>query len=464
MSRVTTRSQHVEDNCCICLEDMNRTSMDNPIKVLPCGHELHQYCFNQHRTRSYLCPLCRKNLYNGFVRLSNDSTTEEIKEAIVNKIIKPDLNTWETEARTRLNYGYSPTGGAFGLVVRNGILNLMDKVLDQPQWLRNRLIEGYNECLIDTDTPLLDDFRGYLLDGPEGDCNMYLKLNIIVWILRSMSIKDGEVFYINNPDNYNYANELTTYINNFFNSVDINRLDPQYRQEFEEFFSPMQPMQPGLIFNHFHWISHVWNNNLKERKVQILNGEKITLEEIRTTLLTVTAFNHFQKIYPYFILWLIAKDGNKQKVISDLYQECSGWIGDSNLGGNCKKTRKSKRKKSKKRKSRKLNGGIPTGERTTPTAEPISPLVHAENVQLLETYEPPLQPDPSAPPLQPAPQAFPLITDTSSDYTNARNLTHYRRPIRRSRRPSWMGGSFRGETRNKKTKRRKSRKNRTRKN
>lgn len=347
MSRVTTRSQHVEDNCCICLEDMNRTSMDNPIKVLPCGHKLHQDCFNQHRTTSYFCPLCRKNLYNGFVRLSNDSTTDEIKKAIIIKIIESDLNTWETDARTYLTYGYSPRSH-FGFVVRNGIVDLMEKLLDQPQWWRNRLIEFYNECLIDTDTPLLNDFREYVLDGPEGDCNMYLKLNIIVWILRTMSIKDGKVFDTNNPDNYNYANELSTHINNFYNSVDINRLDPQYRQEFKEFFSPRQP---GLMVNHFNWISHVWDLNLEERKHHILNGAKITLEAIRATLWRVRAFNHFRKIYPYFILWLIANDRNKQKVISDLYEECTDL--DSNIGGNCKKTRKSKRKKTRKKKTRK---------------------------------------------------------------------------------------------------------------
>ena len=386
MSSVITRNQDEEDKCCICLNDFHPMEndldpMENPIKVLPCGHRLYQVCFEQYRTTSYLCPLCRKNLYNGFVRLSNDSTTEQIKEAIIDKIIKPDLNTWETEARTLLKYGYSPTRGAFRFVVRNGILDLMYILLDQPQWLRNRLIEGYNECLIDTDTPLLDDFRGYLLDGPEGDCNMYLKLNNIVWILCTMSKSDGKVFHTSNADNYNYANELSTHINNFYNSVDINRLDPQYRQEFEEFFSPMQP---GLMVNHFHWISHVWNNNLKDRKVPVLNGAKITLEEIRATLLTVTAYNHFHKIYPYFILWLIANDIDKQIVISNLYQECTG---DSNLGGNRKKTRKSKRKKSKKRKSRKLNGGVP-GQRPTPTADLINANVNAINVQPLETDEP----------------------------------------------------------------------------
>merc|ERR1711934_863402 len=277
MSSVTTRNQDEEDKCCICLNDLD--PVKNPIKVLPCGHRLDQVCFEQYKTRYFLCPLCRKNLYNGFVRLSNDSTTEQIKEAIIDKIIKPDLNTWETEARILLQYRYSPTRGAFRFVVRNGILDLMYELLDQP----------------------------------EGDCNMYLKLNIIVWILRTMSIKDGKKFHTNNPDNYNYANELSTHINNFYSSVSTERLDPQYRQEFEEFFSPRQP---GLMVNHFHWISHVWNNNLKDRKVNVLNGAKITLEEIKATLLTVTAYNHFRKIYPYFILWLIANDIDKQIVIS----------------------------------------------------------------------------------------------------------------------------------------------------
>ena len=350
----TTRSRHQEDNCCICLNDLNLPSLDNTITTLPCGHRLHQVCFNLHIGSSYLCPLCRKNLYNGFGRLSNDSTTEEIKEAIIDKIIKPDLKTWEREAKEHLFNGYSPRSHS-GSVVKDGIVDLMYKLLDQPQWWRNRLIEGYNSCLIDTKPhrDSMNDFRGYLLDGAQGDCNMYLGVNFIVWILRTMSsIEDGEVFETRTPDNYNYANELSTYINDFYSTVSTERLDPQYRQEFEEFFGPLHP---DRIRRHCAWITYVWNNNLKERKVHVLNGAKITLEEIRDSLSrVVTTFNHFHKIYPYFILWLISNDRDKKKVIYDLYQECSDWTGDGDmLGGNCKNTRKSKRKKSKKNKSRK---------------------------------------------------------------------------------------------------------------
>lgn len=344
MSRIITRSKHVEDSCCICLEDMNLTSMDNPIKVLPCGHRLHQNCFDQHKTTSFLCPLCRKNLYNGFVRLSIDSTTEEIKDVIINKIIKPDLDTWETDARKYLFNGYTPI--IVGNTVINGILDLMDKLLHQKQWWRDISIEDYNNCLIDTHTPSLEDFREYSLYSDEGYCNMYLSLNNMMWILRTMSLKDGEVFDHNYADNYNYANELSTYINEFYRIVNINMLDSKYHEEFKLFFDPMEP---DLILKHFHWMSLVWNNNLKQRKHYILNGAKITLKDIKNTLSTVSAFNHFQTIYPYFILWLTENDNNKRDVLRALYQTC----GVSNRGGNCKMRRKSRKNKYRKNKSRK---------------------------------------------------------------------------------------------------------------
>jgi hypothetical protein len=67
-SRIETTHKCVTDalrnDCCICLENIFLSR--EPVVVLPCGHAIHNACFNSSiKQNKYTCPLCRKTMIKG---------------------------------------------------------------------------------------------------------------------------------------------------------------------------------------------------------------------------------------------------------------------------------------------------------------------------------------------------------------------------------------------------------------
>ena len=54
----------LRNDCCICLENIFLSR--DTVVVLPCGHAIHQVCFNSSiQQNKYTCPLCRKMMIKG---------------------------------------------------------------------------------------------------------------------------------------------------------------------------------------------------------------------------------------------------------------------------------------------------------------------------------------------------------------------------------------------------------------
>jgi hypothetical protein len=88
--------------CCICTDALKD---GNELKIMTCGHILHNQCYNELIKHSHKCPICSKtikNMMDEYKKLDEKIKKDPIKKKIIIRIY-----CYECEKENDIEYHYS---------------------------------------------------------------------------------------------------------------------------------------------------------------------------------------------------------------------------------------------------------------------------------------------------------------------------------------------------------------------